>query len=338
VAGRIDDVDPGLVALMIIPLNAGALGKNRDSAFFFKIVRIHRPLFNALVVAEGSGLAEKLVNKSGFAMIDVGDDSDITQRHLDLGLLGGRFGSNTPPDSRAPLTEFVRCGKDCYATQMYEFERDGLSYCPNACSFDELESIESALATVASDAAGIRLHGIPALIAPLSAAGCIGRVAATLIGQDAHPVRAILFDKNEATNWALGWHQDRTIVVRERVEVSGFGPWTTKAGLQHVAPPIKVLEEMVTLRLHLDPVLADNAPLMVAMGSHRLGRIAEQDIATIIRVSETFVCLAERGDIWAYSTPILHASEPSSNPTHRRVLQVDYATTPLAGGLQWLGI
>ncbi len=77
VAGGVDDIDPG-----VVPLDAGALGKNGDAAFFFEVIRIHRALFNALVVAEGAGLAEKLVNKGGFAVIDVRDDGDVTQRHV----------------------------------------------------------------------------------------------------------------------------------------------------------------------------------------------------------------------------------------------------------------
>ena len=257
---------------------------------------------------------------------------------LEMGLLGGRYGGNMPPDSRAPLTEFVRCGKDCYATLMYEFESDGLSLFPNACAIEELEQIEAALMNVARDVAGVRLHDILALVEPLSSEGCIGHVAASLVGCDARPVRAILFDKTETTNWNLGWHQDRTIVVQERIEVAGFGPWTVKAGLQHVAPPIKILEDMVTLRLHLDAVDEQNAPLMVAKGSHRFGRIAEQDISEVVRQSEILCCKAARGDVWAYSTLVLHASEPSIKPSHRRVLQVDYSVATLPGKLEWLGI
>jgi hypothetical protein len=49
------------------------------------------------------------------------------------------------------------------------------------------------------------------------------------------------------------------------------------------------------------------------------------------------VCCAEAGDIWLYTTPILHASEPASVPGHRRVLQLDFACDELPGGLQWLG-
>lgn len=58
-------------------------------------------------------------------------------------------------------------------------------------------------------------------------------------------MRAVLFDKTAITNWALAWHQDRTICVRERVAVEGFGPWTIKRGMHHVAPPFNLLAAMI---------------------------------------------------------------------------------------------
>jgi len=161
---------------------------------------------------------------------------------------------------------------------------------------------------------------------------------ATALGPDCFPVRALLFDKTEATNWALGWHQDRTIVVRERREAPGFGPWTVKSSLQHVAPPVDVLARMVTLRLHLDPVSEDNAPLQVALGSHRLGMVPEAMVDEVVARSEILSCLAERGDIWLYRTLVLHASAAASCPVRRRVLQVDYAASPLPNGLEYLGV
>src|SRR5690348_15390080 len=65
-------------------------------------------------------------------------------------------------------------------------------------------------------------------------------------------VRAIYFDKNPSSNWMVTWHQDLTIAVRERIDVSGFGPWSTKDGVPHVQPPARLLEQIVTVRLHLD--------------------------------------------------------------------------------------
>lgn len=216
-------------------------------------------------------------------------------------------------------------------------DRDGALLLPGAAS-GVLSAIEAALAEVPAERAGVRLHGLAALHNLLAPTGAIGAIAAEARGPDTRPVRALLFDKSVATNWALGWHQDRTIVVRERRDVDGFGPWTVKQGLQHVAPPFALLETMVTLRVHLDPVSVDNAPLLIAVGSHRHGRVAESAVEKVVRNCRVHACLAERGDVWIYATPILHASDAAERPARRRVLQVDFAAQSLPGGLEWLGV
>jgi ectoine hydroxylase-related dioxygenase (phytanoyl-CoA dioxygenase family) len=173
---------------------------------------------------------------------------------------------------------------------------------------------------------------------PLGPAGAVGRQARAVLGPAARPVRAVMFDKTASTNWAVGWHQDRTIAVRARRDAPGFGPWTIKAGVPHVEPPFEILAGMITLRLHLDDCDADNAPLLVAPGSHRLGRVPAPDAAaTAARIGHA-TCLAAAGDLWIYATPILHASERARRPGRRRVLQVDYANRDLPDGLEWADV
>lgn len=70
--------------------------------------------------------------------------------------------------------------------------------------------------------------------------------------------------------------------MHERADVPGFGPWTIKSGLLHVAPPPELLATMLTMRVHLDDVSEDNAPLLIAPGSHRLGRISEAEVAGVV--------------------------------------------------------
>ena len=201
-----------------------------------------------------------------------------------------------------------------------------------------VSSLMDLLSRQRAERAGVRLFGIDGLDAFVGAQGVIGRLAASIMGDNATPVRAVLFDKTPATNWSLAWHQDRVVAVRERVEVDGFGPWSRKHGALHVGPPFQVLAEMKTLRVHLDPVPTTNAPLLVAPGSHRMGRIPERDVSARVAQCGVVSCLADRGDIWAYATPVLHASERATAPGRRRVLQVDYAIGDLPGGLRWLGV
>lgn len=224
------------------------------------------------------------------------------------------------------------------ANAQLELGRDGAELAPLALDSVTFAAVEQALADQPRDVAGVRLFGVEGLTSFLRGDGPIGSLAAQRLGATTRPVRAILFDKTPSANWSLAWHQDRVVAVRERKDVEGFGPWTRKHGALHVAPPFHVLARMLTLRIHLDPVPKTNAPLLVAPGSHRLGRIAEADVPTVVSECGVAACLAEARDVWIYATPILHASERASVATQRRVLQVDYSAENLPGGLQWLGV
>jgi hypothetical protein len=219
-----------------------------------------------------------------------------------------------------------------------ELESAGARLLRSALNPAALAQIEAIVADQPSDQAGIRLFGLERLRPFLQATGAVGALAVPSLGFAPRPVRAILFDKSAETNWSLAWHQDRVIAVRERVEVDGFGPWTRKQGALHVAPPFDVLARMITIRLHLDDVPSTNAPLLIAPGSHRLGRISERDIPAVVQRCGTIACLAAAGDVWLYSTLILHASDAALHPARRRVLQVDYTAHDLPGGLEWLGL
>ena len=98
--------------------------------------------------------------------------------------------------------------------------------------------------TMPQEQAGVRLYGAAGLTRWTGPDGVLGRIAAATLGTGSRPVRAILFDKTAGRNWSLAWHQDRTIAVRERIETPGFGPWTIKAGVPHVAPPMALLAGM----------------------------------------------------------------------------------------------
>lgn len=219
-----------------------------------------------------------------------------------------------------------------------DFQRDGAALFAAVLSPADLEDLRALADESLGARPGVRLTDTLGLADRLATTGVIGNIAAALTSSAARPVRAVLFDKSPAANWSVAWHQDRVFAVQERQEVEGFGPWTTKDGLPHVAPPFDLLARMVTLRIHLDPVGADNAPLRIALGSHRLGLVKAEEVATQAQRLETEICLAEAGDIWAYSTPIVHASDRAEPPRRRRVLQVDYADFDLPGGLEWLGL
>lgn len=198
--------------------------------------------------------------------------------------------------------------------------------------------LETALAGLPASRPGVRIGEGQQLQTFLNDAGPIGAIAASVLGEQARPVRTILFDKTAERNWALGWHQDRTIVVEERMDTDGYGPWTVKSGLIQVEPPFEILERMVTLRVHLDTVDERNAPLRIVPGSHKLGRVPEAEIKRVVATFGERLCLAERGDVWLYATSIVHASLAVNPPRRRRVLQVDFSADAKPGPLAWRGV
>ncbi len=201
-----------------------------------------------------------------------------------------------------------------------------------------LPELELLVSRLPRDKAGIRLHANAELSSILASSNTIQDIVSTSLNLPDRPVRAVLFDKSAKSNWTLGWHQDRTIVVKRRVETAGYGPWTMKVGLQHVEPPFALLQNMVTLRIHIDNVDEQNAPLLISPGTHRLGRITEDKIKATVNTHGSACCCAKAGDVWIYSTPILHASASSLTDRRRRVLQIDYSANTLPNGLEWQGI
>jgi hypothetical protein len=85
VAGGVDDVDAGLAG-RALPQYRGALGQDGDAALPLLVVGVHGALDRRLVGAEDAGLGEQLVDQGGLAVVDVGDDGDVAERHGKTGL------------------------------------------------------------------------------------------------------------------------------------------------------------------------------------------------------------------------------------------------------------
>ena len=227
-----------------------------------------------------------------------------------------------------------RVAEDARGLSSSRFDSDGAEIHRGLAS-RHLETLADLFARIA-DGAGARLSDKSAVDFLANRDSRLTNIVSELIGAPASVVRAIAFDKSPSNNWALGWHQDRTICVKQRSNVDGFGPWTVKQGMHHVQPPFYITAQMVTVRIHLDPVTSANAPLKVALGSHRLGRVADREAEAVAAQHDQLQCLASSGDVWIYSTPILHASERSSSGGHRRVLQLDFCSRALPKPLEWL--
>lgn len=231
--------------------------------------------------------------------------------------------------------------------KLAEFERDGFALVPALLHAALIEALITAFhqyskATPAASEREGAVYGLRNVLREMPLVRelvCLPQIRQTitpLLGEEAFAVRALFFDKTAGANWHFLWHQDKTITVRERIETPGFGPWSEKAGVVHVQPPVTVLERMVALRLHLDDCGRDNGPLRVLPGTHSLGLL---DTATIarLRVEKTeTVCEARRGDGLLMRPLLLHTSgKVVGNASHRRVLHIEWAAEALPNELRW---
>lgn len=149
-----------------------------------------------------------------------------------------------------------------------------------------------------------------------------------------HLTKAIYFDKPAGSNWLVAWHQDLMINVdRRAADLPGFGPWTTKAGWVAVQPPAAVLENTVTIRLHLDDCDATNGALKVVPGSHLGGVVPPETIAA--RTATATGCAVPAGGAMLMKPLVLHASSRSTSARPRRVIHLEFSDAELPQGLAW---
>lgn len=225
-----------------------------------------------------------------------------------------------------------------------QVEAQGYALAPAILDGNEIARQIEALETLA-EGPGVRRRGgvfavrnllnISSEVAELAASDEIRRLVEAVLGPGAIPVRGILFDKTADANWKVPWHQDVTIAVSREMDVEGFGPWSVKAGVMHVQPPAWVLENMISVRVHLDDCGEENGALRVVPGSHRLGKLNENQASLIGAEGPAEVCAANAGDALIMRPLLVHASSACAVPKHRRVVHIDFAALDLPAGMQW---
>jgi hypothetical protein len=211
--------------------------------------------------------------------------------------------------------------------------RLGFEIIPGLLTLGEQTMLLEALGS--PQTAGLRNTLCIPIVASLARAEHVLGLIRPYLGPGARPVRGIYFDKSSDKNWAVGWHQDLTIAVRERRAVDGFGAWSVKEGVPHVQPPVALLENILTLRLHLDDCSEENGALRVLPGTQRLGRLTPAQITEERARQPEVVCSIPAGGAMLMRPLLLHASAKSRSTARRRVLHVEYAGFDLPGGLQW---
>lgn len=175
--------------------------------------------------------------------------------------------------------------------------------------------------------AGLRHAMSSACVRALARSSQLKQLACKVLGPRAFPFRATIFDKSPSANWLVVWHQDTALPLCERMEVPGWGPWSTKAGVTYAHAPAEVLSQVLALRVHLDHSTADNGPLRVLPATHRFGLLSDDRIHELATQIAAVECVVPEGGVVAMRPLLVHASSKSRSDVPRRVLHVEYAAS-----------
>jgi hypothetical protein len=128
-------------------------------------------------------------------------------------------------------------------------EQDGFAIVPFCLDENTVQCLSAHLTETSY--ALRNLLAIP-IVRGLAVSSPVRKIAEAILGKGCFAVKGTFFNKTQKSNWKVPWHQDLTIMVRERKEVAGFGPWTVKEGVAHVQPTANLLSRILAIRLHLD--------------------------------------------------------------------------------------
>jgi len=156
---------------------------------------------------------------------------------------------------------------------------------------------------------------------------------ADYFGDNFFVVKSIYFDKPASSNWFVSYHQDLTISVDKKIELEGFGPWSVKQTQYAVQPPLKILQENFTLRIHLDDTNEQNGALKVIPQSHSKG-IYRPETIDWTKENEN-ICRVKKGGTMFMKPLLLHSSGRTTNNNKRRVIHIEFSNALLPEGLRW---
>jgi ectoine hydroxylase-related dioxygenase (phytanoyl-CoA dioxygenase family) len=230
-------------------------------------------------------------------------------------------------------------------TQKYKsrIEDDGFCIVENVYSEEEVEKIVAHLDNLDSskptfrkskDLFAIRqfLNEVPE-VKELVFNDALKQIILEVASEKHRTVKSIFFDKPEQSNWYVAYHQDLTISVDRKLDLEGFGPWTVKQNQFAVQPPIEILEDILTVRIHLDKTTSDNGALKVIPGSHKKGIYRPESINW--EAEKEVFCSVQKGGVMLMKPLLLHGSNRTTNSQKRRVIHIEFASKELPQVLKW---
>lgn len=144
-------------------------------------------------------------------------------------------------------------------------------------------------------------------------------------------IKSIYFDKPPLSNWFVPNHQDLTLNVADKAEHNGFVNWVKKEDFYSVQPPIEFLENIITVRVHLDDTDENNGALIVSPMSHRNGIVRLENHQS----SNGTICKVNKGAAMLMKPLLFHKSLKTINDKRRRVIHLELSNKKLPLGMNW---
>lgn len=147
-------------------------------------------------------------------------------------------------------------------------------------------------------------------------------------------IKSIYFDKPPNANWIVNWHQDLTINVIGQTSDPEYKNWRMLKDRTVVQAPLTILQNIVTIRIHLDDCTEENGALRVVPKSHLEGivKIGNQ-IASLKAAAQ--ICEIQAGGILLMKPLTFHASKRTNNNLSRRVIHLEFCNIDLPKGMEW---
>ena len=217
----------------------------------------------------------------------------------------------------------------------HRFDNDGFVILPQVLTSSECEQISLSLVELPNKRIGSRDLLNILWCKKLARAVRHHPVIAPLLPNDPVAVQCTFFEKSQDKNWLVPIHQDLSIPVRERVENPALTGYSEKQGSLFVQPPDIVLQELVAVRLHVDECGNHDGALRIVPGSHKLGRLSNDDALKVRDNLGEVVCAVEKGGALLMRPLALHASSKATGHSLRRVIHLVFGPSRLPLGLNW---
>lgn len=212
-----------------------------------------------------------------------------------------------------------------------EFDGSGFAILPDVFSHNEINRLLQQLDMLSPkrSRAGVRHALGVAPVTELARHPAMMDLAFGVLGSNAFPYRATLFDKSQVANWLVVWHQDTALPLQSRQTLHGWGPWSVKEGVNYAHAPAAALQQVLAVRVSLDNSNRENGPLRVLPGTHTSGVLSDDDIHQLASTISPIDCVSRKGGIVAMRPLIVHSSSKSHAEAPRRILHIEYAASTL---------